>query len=226
MGNATQMCLFEGALISVERAIEIRDMRKEAGSVRALFLCVECGEPVRPLRARTSGGVAAHFQHVRRSRLCKLSPENYRETLKDVEGVMSSSDLRLGRAGVQSPSPEELQGCDAQFLEGATRDIVINEYERSPDARLACLRHHGYACSVCGFDFEAVYGECARGFIHVHHVVPLSLIGSAYLVDPIADLIPVCPNCHAVIHLGGQLRTVEEVKSLMREARAGRTLQD
>ncbi|MEN3068108.1 HNH endonuclease [Uliginosibacterium sediminicola] len=221
MGNATQMCLFEGALISIERAIEIRDMRKEAGSASALFFCVECGEPVRPLRARASGGVAAHFQHVRRSRLCKLSPENYRATFKDIEAVKSSGDLRPGRAVVPQPLAERLEGRSAQFLEGATRVLVLNEYERNPDARLACLRHHGYACSVCGFDFEAVYGECARGFIHVHHLVPLSLIGSAYLVDPIADLIPVCPNCHAVMHLGGQLRTVEEVKSLMREARAG-----
>jgi len=35
----------------------------------------------------------------------------------------------------------------------------------------------------------------------VHHLVPISKIGKKYRVDPIKDLRPVCPNCHAVIHL-------------------------
>lgn len=58
----------------------------------------------------------------------------------------------------------------------------------------------------------------AEGFIHVHHLRPLSLIGNESEVDPVEDLRPVCPNCHAVLHLGGQCRTLDEVKQLMRQA--------
>jgi 5-methylcytosine-specific restriction protein A len=68
---------------------------------------------------------------------------------------------------------------------------------------------------MCGLNFGAVYGSLAEGFIHVHHVKPLSEISAEYEVDPIADLRPVCPNCHAVIHLGGQCRSTEEGRQLL-----------
>jgi 5-methylcytosine-specific restriction protein A len=61
----------------------------------------------------------------------------------------------------------------------------------------------------------AVFGPEAEGFIHVHHLIPLSTIGTEYLVDPINDLRPVCPNCHAVIHLGGGSRSIDEVREML-----------
>jgi hypothetical protein len=83
------------------------------------------------------------------------------------------------------------------YIEGATRLIKVNAYERSPLAREACLRHYGHACTVCDIDFEEIYGEIGAGFIHVHHLLEISLVGEEYQVDPISDLRPVCPNCHA-----------------------------
>jgi len=67
---------------------------------------------------------------------------------------------------------------------------------------------------MCGFNFLAVFGPETEGFIHVHHLTALSEIGHDYAVDPIADLRPVCPNCHAVIHLGGGNRSIEQVKEM------------
>jgi 5-methylcytosine-specific restriction enzyme A len=72
---------------------------------------------------------------------------------------------------------------------------------------------------VCDFDFGAVYGEAAAGFIHVHHTKPLAMIGEQYEVDPIEDLRPVCPNCHAVIHLVNPPRSIEEVIDMLRVSR-------
>jgi predicted HNH restriction endonuclease len=69
---------------------------------------------------------------------------------------------------------------------------------------------------VCGFDFAAVYGPLAVGFIHVHHLIPLSQAGGEYKVDPVADMRPVCPNCHAVIHLGSECRQIEDIRQLLR----------
>ena len=72
-------------------------------------------------------------------------------------------------------------------------------------ARRKCLEHYGFTCAVCDFDFAGVYGAIAKKFIHVHHKIPLSEIGKEYVVDPIKDLIPVCPNCQlftwATLHL-------------------------
>jgi HNH endonuclease len=102
---------------------------------------------------------------------------------------------------------------DSNLVEGAVRQITINSYERNSDARRTCIEHYGTVCVVCDFDFGESYGAIAKGLIHVHHLKPLSEIQQQYEVDPIADLRPVCPNCHAVIHLGRQTRTIEEVRS-------------
>lgn len=105
------------------------------------------------------------------------------------------------------------------YYEGAVRQITVNAYERNPEARRRCIEHYGRACAVCGMSFGAVYGPVAENFIHVHHLTPLSAIGEEYLVDPIADLRPVCPNCHAVLHLGEKGHTIAEVRQLLERQR-------
>jgi len=96
-------------------------------------------------------------------------------------------------------SAEEISSSE-KYSEGARVSVNINAYERNPKARAACIAYHGDVCAVCGFDFARAYGDIGDGFIHVHHVVPIGKIGREYKIDPIKDLIPVCPNCHAMIH--------------------------
>jgi hypothetical protein len=115
--------------------------------------------------------------------------------------------------------PEEIT-ASGRLIEGAVCQVVVNAYERNPVARARCIAHYGPSCVVCGFDFGTVYGPLAEGFIHVHHVKPLSEIGEEYEVDPVAHLRPVCPNCHAVIHLGGECRGIEEVRRLLQRGTA------
>lgn len=110
--------------------------------------------------------------------------------------------------------PEEIIHSTG-LVEGLIRAITVNAYERNPVARSRCIAHYGPTCLVCGFRFGAVYGSLAEGFIHVHHVKPLSEIGKEYEVDPIADLKPVCANCHAIIHLGGDCRSIEAARQLV-----------
>ena len=110
--------------------------------------------------------------------------------------------------------PEEV--CDPEnFIEGAVRNISVNAYERNPQARISCINHYGAKCIICSFDFGATFGDFAESFIHVHHIYPLSDIKSEYNVDPILDLRPVCPNCHAVIHMRGVCLSLDEVKTLI-----------
>ncbi|WP_072022266.1 HNH endonuclease [Zavarzinella formosa] len=106
----------------------------------------------------------------------------------------------------------------SELREGSVQQILVNAYERNREAREQCLAHHGRACVICGMTFKDSYGPLASNFIHVHHLRPLSGIKSDYVVDPIADLVPVCPNCHAVVHLGGQTRSLDAVRQLIREA--------
>ena len=104
----------------------------------------------------------------------------------------------------------------ALYFEGASRTVAVNAYERDPRARKACIAHYGTTCCVCGLDFGLVYGERGQGFIHVHHLVPLAKIGKGYVVDPLKDLRPVCPNCHAMLHRGTEVLSVEDLKKTMK----------
>jgi len=110
--------------------------------------------------------------------------------------------------------PEEVEETST-YSEGSVHRILVNRYERDPQAREDCIKRYGPTCVVCGFRFGAVYGSLADGYIHVHHLAPLAEIGEQYAVDPITDLRPVCANCHAIIHLGGGCRSLAEARSLV-----------
>ena len=111
---------------------------------------------------------------------------------------------------------EELNQDEIKNLnEGAKKQIIINAYERSSQARKECLDYYGTKCQVCDFDFEKVYGEIGKDFIHVHHLIELSSIGQNYNINPIEDLRPVCPNCHAMLHKKRPAYNIEEFKNIV-----------
>ena len=111
------------------------------------------------------------------------------------------------------PLSEEVLPTE-QYTEGAVRQVLTNAYERDEKARRAAIKHHGCICKVCNFSFEFAYGSIGKNFIHVHHVVPLSSIGKEYVVNPKTDLVPVCPNCHAMIHRKSPPFLIEELRAL------------
>jgi 5-methylcytosine-specific restriction protein A len=104
----------------------------------------------------------------------------------------------------RTPESEETEAgeiSDGGYIEGAVRTIKVNRYERDPRARRIALEHHGHVCAVCDLDPVRVYGPgIGTRVIHVHHITPMSQIGEEYELDPINDLIPLCPNCHNAIH--------------------------
>lgn len=53
---------------------------------------------------------------------------------------------------------------------------------------------------------------------------PLKSIGESYKIDPVRDMVPLCPNCHAMVHRGNDSRplAVEELRRLMEQARQGK----
>jgi 5-methylcytosine-specific restriction protein A len=90
--------------------------------------------------------------------------------------------------------------------------VLVNQYERDRVARDACLKRHGFRCAVCEMSFEERYGDIGKDFIHVHHKKPLAACREAYRIDPARDLVPVCPNCHAMLHTSDPPWTVEELR--------------
>lgn len=100
------------------------------------------------------------------------------------------------------------------FESGLHIKKLINTYERNIKARNDCIKQKGCCCEICGFDAKKVYGEEFAGKIHVHHIVPISQRTEKYQIDSAQDLIPVCPNCHMILHteVNGRYLSPEELK--------------
>jgi predicted HNH restriction endonuclease len=125
------------------------------------------------------------------------------KTLTDITSTVDKIEEIKKLVGFEETDiiyPDTLEESE-KYPEGAKKQITVNSYERNPDARKKCIDHFGAICSVCDFNFEKIYGGIGEGFIHVHHLVEIhTKKGEEYKVDPIKDLIPVCPNCHAMLH--------------------------
>jgi len=152
-----------------------------------------------------------------------LQPK-FRALFTDAE--LSVATERLGeygktivtrRANRERLFPDELEPGH-KYVEGARKQVRVNAYERDPRARKACLKKHGFNCAVCGFSFEARYGLLGKDFIHVHHLKPMALTDGEYELDPVTDLRPVCPNCHAMLHRQEQMLSIEELQAILEAA--------
>ena len=90
--------------------------------------------------------------------------------------------------------------------------VTVNAYERDPISpkamhRLLWLRLSGMQIQLLKF----LWGP----WIQIHpgaHIVPLAEIKQEYEVDPVKDLIPVCANCHAMIHRRRPALALEEIR--------------
>lgn len=137
------------------------------------------------------------------------------QTLVRVEEGIASRILDLRKTLEMRALPEEIDEEEV-FFEGAKTRIAINAYERNIEARSKCIDHYGPKCQVCGMSFKEAYGPEFERIIHVHHLRKISEIGESYVVNPISDLRPVCPNCHAAIHNNKEPFTIEEIKGKIR----------
>ncbi|MEZ8027443.1 HNH endonuclease [Enterovibrio norvegicus] len=129
--------------------------------------------------------------------------------------MVDSYRTKLAQQAMNPVYPDEVSDEPSEFIEGAVKQVTINSYERDAKARAVCIAKHKAICQVCNFDFEAIYGAIGKGFIHIHHKVDLATIGKSYQVDPINDLIPVCPNCHAMLHTEEPAMDIEKLKLTM-----------
>jgi predicted HNH restriction endonuclease len=96
------------------------------------------------------------------------------------------------------------------------KTVTINAFERNAKARRACIKRRGLNCVVCGFSFEAAYGRLGKDFIHLHHIIPVGTLHEEYEVDPTNDLVPVCPNCHAMIQRVTPPLSIGQLKNILK----------
>ncbi|NLG14682.1 MAG: hypothetical protein GX561_10855 [Lentisphaerae bacterium] len=130
---------------------------------------------------------------------------------------------------VENRLPEEVDEEETgPLFEGAKKKITVNAIERNPQARIACINHYRkknkgrLKCEICGFDFGKRYGDEFADKMHIHHLIEISSVGNEYEVNPIEDLIPICPNCHLVVHNKRPAYTPGEIREMLR----GETVDD
>ncbi len=180
----------------------------------------------RILANKTDGGITKGFLALKDAGRPDLSVEaivlapEFRHLFSDRELTVAEDRLRthfppaFWRKQVDKASvyPEALPE-DREYFEGAVAQVLVNRYERDKAARDACLAKNGSRCKVCGLLFSEQYGSIGDGFIHVHHTRPLATMRKEYQIDPQTDLVPVCPNCHAMLHTCEPPLSIEELKA-------------
>ena len=115
--------------------------------------------------------------------------------------------------------PDELD-THTKYVEGARKSVLVNAHERNASARKACLRLHGFECIVCKVRLQERYGVVGKDFIHVHHLKPLARARGKYELNLATDLVPVCPNCHAMLHRPKKMLSPQQLRDKLK--RAGR----
>ncbi|WP_028973255.1 DUF3427 domain-containing protein [Spirochaeta cellobiosiphila] len=123
---------------------------------------------------------------------------------------------------LRCPDPKSSNILDKNFNEevyneGAIKRILSKTIERNKKAREECIKEYGYKCAVCGQSMENVYGEIASKIIHIHHLKEITSFTGIHNIDPKKDLRPVCPNCHAVLHIKKPCLSIEVLKKIYEE---------
>jgi 5-methylcytosine-specific restriction enzyme A len=114
--------------------------------------------------------------------------------------------------------------AESESFEGGRITVQVSRFERDPVARKRCIQIFGANCVVCGFDFTKTYGKIGAGFIHVHHLRPVSAIGKKYRVNARRDLRPVCPNYHEMLHRKNPPFSTKELAARISKLKGGTML--
>lgn len=104
--------------------------------------------------------------------------------------------------------------------EGKVKYIYGKQYERNPKNRIEAIKYHGTKCVICGFDFEKIYGNRGKGYIEIHHIRPLSSVGEESNINPKTDLVPICSNCHRMIHRKrDSVLSIDDLKQIIKDSK-------
>jgi len=162
-----------------------------------------------------------------RGSVFKVGADTLQELFQYLGSSRPTSSFKVLRCRSCEPSPADLRidrtADEVSSTWHSSRyvlPIVVNAFEQDPLAKLECIKAHGTLCKVCSIDLERSYGRLGMDAIHVHFLPPFERLDDSYVLDPVKDLVPICPNCHTMLHRGREepLR-VEDLKHIMEYAR-------
>jgi 5-methylcytosine-specific restriction protein A len=133
---------------------------------------------------------------------------------KDIEGAIRNGVLQYIEDILKGDISDETKY--SLYNENETHIITTERIKRSQKARNECIKLRGCYCNICGFDFEKTYGGLGKDYIEVHHITSIGALttSTGYAgTDPSKDLIPLCSNCHSMIHRKSPPYGPDEIKT-------------
>lgn len=135
----------------------------------------------------------------------------YRDGFRGAQGIyltLLSAPLQHAFAGLidreEGSERTDTSEVTYEFAEGQRSFRETWFFKRNPGLRREAIRRHGLTCAACQFDFGATYGKAGDGYIEMHHLNPLAERVDAAKGRPIMttidDVVPLCANCHRVVH--------------------------
>jgi 5-methylcytosine-specific restriction endonuclease McrA len=131
-----------------------------------------------------------------------------------IQYLAKKSGVEIKKIRPKKPKLKDKE--DQTWIEGKEISYEATRYERDRSARAACIAKYGCKCYVCGMDFKSTYGEIGDGFIEIHHRIPVSERGGEYKLKD-GDLVPLCSNCHSMVHRHKKAMDVDELKKIYDE---------
>jgi putative restriction endonuclease len=149
----------------------------------------------------------------------EVSRKNYwRDAVRPISEKIYQSIV--SQANLVDVSEEAYPTQDAfyelTYNEGGKVLVYTTKYERNKKIRTAVIKIHGTTCMICEFNFQKIYGKLGKGFIHVHHLKPISSYIDKHTVNAKTDFAVLCPNCHAMVHRKkNNVLELEDLKKLI-----------
>jgi len=112
--------------------------------------------------------------------------------------------------------PEDVERDAKEYMLHADKFIygVKARFETDPEIRMKVLKQKGMSCAICGFNYESYYGDVGRGYIQIHQIIKDEKNMGEYDLEE--DFIPICENCHAILHRNRENNlSVSELKQII-----------
>lgn len=153
-------------------------------------------------------------------RFVKLDSNNF-----DIEFIFTSEIEDDVLEEISQDNPLDIDTINIELetkirKEGKVKYVYGKQYERNPKNRIEAIKYHGTKCVVCGFDFEKIYGNRGKGYIEIHHIRPLSFVREESNINPKTDLVPICSNCHRMIHRKkDNVLSIDDLKQIIKDSK-------
>ncbi|ONI41703.1 hypothetical protein AN640_07780 [Candidatus Epulonipiscium fishelsonii] len=95
--------------------------------------------------------------------------------------------------------------------------VEIEKIKIWEDLKTVCLDYYGAICEVCGIDYGYTYGNQFERYIDIHNLKSTHKEDDNLDINPEEDLVPVCHNCHFIMHTKQPCYTIDEMKKICEE---------